>query len=72
MKAKALFLLLFIVLLPITSYIYGIVYYHLIPWKTNDITTILTVLIYLAAILPLTAYLSDKLVKFYLKKSKQV
>ncbi|MCD5324467.1 MULTISPECIES: hypothetical protein [Pontibacillus] len=71
MRDKVFFGIGFILLLPITTSIYKWIYYHF-PWNGNDVVDILTVLLYLAGILPLTAYLSNEVVKSYINNRKRV
>ncbi|WP_416150141.1 hypothetical protein ACM26V_03880 [Salipaludibacillus sp. HK11] len=73
-KRVVLFSTFFIILLVINSYIYRFIFKELIftniPVTWLDITNIMTILIYLIAIIPLTAFLSEKIVKSYLKEPR--
>ncbi|WP_047982462.1 hypothetical protein [Ornithinibacillus contaminans] len=66
-KSKGLFFIFFIFLLFISSYIYGLIYIKFIPWN-YDFTDIIYVLLYFIAVIPLTAFVAEKLVKYSLRK----
>lgn len=70
-KRMGLFLVFFIVLLLKNSYIYKFIFqeyiYIIIPTPWIGITNIMAILLYLIAVIPLTAYLSNQLVKYWLK-----
>lgn len=63
-RGKSLFWLMFVILLSAISAAYSSIYVWFIPWDTS----ILSVLLFLVAIVPLTAFLSERLVKFAIRK----
>ncbi|MBP3952481.1 hypothetical protein [Bacillus suaedae] len=68
MRNKLIFLVLFIILLFLFSKVYGLIYYYMVPWKANGFTSIITVLLYLIGVVPLTALVSEKILKSYLNQ----
>ncbi|WP_188205592.1 hypothetical protein [Alkalibacillus aidingensis] len=65
MLKKSLVFLSFIVLLIIYTYIYRLLYHSLIPWGwKSDLLDLLVIVVYLFGLIPLTAFLSEKLVKY--------
>ena len=67
-KGKFLFYAFLVIFLVINTYLYGAIYYYYIPWKTGLLSTLTTIAIYLLGIIPLTAFLSEKLSSYLLFK----
>lgn len=65
-KGKFLFYTFLVLFLIINTYIYGAVYYYYIPWKTGLLSTLTTIFVYLLGVIPLTAFLSEKLSSYLL------
>ncbi|MFA9558526.1 hypothetical protein ACERII_14560 [Evansella sp. AB-rgal1] len=73
-KAKTLFFVLLIILLPLNSYIYKFVFqyiYGIIPMTWTGIMNVFVILFYLLVLIPLTIYLSEKLVKYSLTNGRK-
>ncbi|MFK3937124.1 hypothetical protein ACI2JA_06335 [Alkalihalobacillus sp. NPDC078783] len=67
-KGKFLFYTFLLLFLMINTYAYGAVYYYYIPWKTGLLSTLTTIFVYLLGVIPLTAFLSEKLSSYLLFK----
>ncbi|MEK4565508.1 hypothetical protein MKX54_12590 [Alkalihalobacillus sp. FSL R5-0424] len=65
-KGKFLFYTFLVLFLIINTYVYGAIYYYYIPWKTGLISTLTTIFVYLLGVIPLTAFVSEKLSSYLL------
>ncbi|MUK90294.1 hypothetical protein GMD78_18120 [Ornithinibacillus sp. L9] len=70
-KGKFIYIILFIILLIVNSYIFKHIYLfviqHIITWRHYSVDIVM-VLLFFIAFIPLTAFLSEKLAIFLLRK----
>src|SRR5690606_764826 len=66
-KGKALFYIFFIILIPFSFYFYANFFDRYFPWNTRDFTLI-AILLYVLAVIPLMAFLAEKIAVFALRR----
>ncbi|AUJ23926.1 hypothetical protein [Virgibacillus dokdonensis] len=67
-KRKFLFIVFFVIFLIINTYLYGLLYYNYLPWKTNLATTLGVFIAYFFLLVPLTAFVAEELSIYLLYK----
>ncbi|WP_042143390.1 hypothetical protein [Paucisalibacillus sp. EB02] len=70
-KSKGLYMIFFILLLLVNSYLYYLLYRnfaHFVPWHPHYIVDIIYVLLFFIAVIPVSAFLSEKLAIYAIKK----
>src|SRR5690606_38179317 len=70
-KSKGLYVIFFILLLMVNSYLYYLLYRnlaHFVPWHPHYIVDIIYVLLFFIIVIPVSAFLSEKLAIYSVKK----
>jgi hypothetical protein len=70
-KSKGLYVLFFILLLLVHSYLYYLLYKnlaHFVPWHPHYIVDIIYVLLFFIVVIPVSAFLSEKFAIYSIKK----